>query len=58
MLDLSPRKVVDQFWTTTTMAKDRQDVEFSTADGLKLRGLLFPAGERRPTIIMSPGVSS
>lgn len=34
----------------------RQNVEFTTLDGLTLRGWLFPAPERGPAIIMTPGV--
>ena len=34
----------------------RKDIEFSTVDGLKLRGWLYSAGVKRPTIIMSNGV--
>ncbi|KAI0603271.1 Alpha/Beta hydrolase protein [Biscogniauxia sp. FL1348] len=34
---------------------DRTDVEFKTADGLTLRGWLFPAAQRGPAIIMTPG---
>lgn len=38
------------------MASSR-DVEFKTYDGIKLRGTLFPAGEKKPCIIMNAGVS-
>jgi hypothetical protein len=36
---------------------NRKDIEFTTTDGLKLRGWLYSAGEKRPTIILSNGVS-
>jgi hypothetical protein len=36
---------------------DRKDIEFTTHDGLKLRGWLYSAGNKRPTIIMTNGVS-
>ncbi|KAH7036033.1 Alpha/Beta hydrolase protein [Microdochium trichocladiopsis] len=36
------------------MASQR-DVEFKTYDGLKLRGTLFPAGEKKPCVIMTAG---
>ncbi|WYZ40891.1 hypothetical protein EsH8_IV_001232 [Colletotrichum jinshuiense] len=36
------------------MASSR-DVEFKTYDGIKLRGTLFPAGEKKPCIIMNAG---
>ncbi|KAL2000897.1 hypothetical protein VTN02DRAFT_2485 [Thermoascus thermophilus] len=32
-----------------------QDVEFKTLDGLTLRGALYPARERGPAVIMTPG---
>ncbi|TKA64531.1 hypothetical protein B0A49_10085 [Cryomyces minteri] len=35
----------------------RKDVEFPTADGLKLRGWLYSAGEKRPCIILTQGLS-
>ena len=35
----------------------RQDVEFRTLDGLTLRAWLFPASQRGPALIISPGVS-
>jgi hypothetical protein len=34
----------------------RENVEFSTLDGLKLAGWFFPAAEKGPAIIMTPGV--
>ncbi|OKL61916.1 hypothetical protein UA08_02260 [Talaromyces atroroseus] len=34
---------------------NKQDVEFKTIDGLTLRGWLFPAAQRGPAIIMTPG---
>jgi hypothetical protein len=34
----------------------REDVEFKTLDGLTLRGWLYPAAQRGPAMIMSPGV--
>ncbi|GKT95502.1 fermentation-respiration switch protein FrsA [Colletotrichum tofieldiae] len=36
------------------MASSR-DIEFKTYDGIKLRGTLFPAGEKKPCIIMNAG---
>lgn len=39
------------------MAKDYEDVEFKTIDGLVLRGWLFPAAKRGPAVVMTPGVS-
>lgn len=33
----------------------REDVEFTTVDGLTLRGWLFPAAQRGPAIIVTPG---
>lgn len=41
-----------------TMASITRDVEFKTYDGVTLRGTLYPAGDKRPAIIMSNGVSS
>ncbi len=35
----------------------QEDVEFSTLDGLVLRGRLYPAAGAGPGIILSPGVS-
>ncbi|KAH7157762.1 DltD N-terminal domain protein [Dactylonectria estremocensis] len=35
--------------------RHREDVEFQTLDGCTLRGWLFPAAERGPAVIMSPG---
>lgn len=32
------------------------DVEFSTIDGLLLRGRVYAAFERGPGVVMSPGV--
>ncbi|KZL86048.1 kda protein in trax-fino intergenic region [Colletotrichum incanum] len=32
-----------------------RDIEFKTYDGIKLRGTLFPAGEKKPCIIMNSG---
>lgn len=40
----------------TASALPRSDVEFITLDGLTLRGWLFPASQRGPAMIMSPGV--
>ncbi|KFY19437.1 hypothetical protein V491_04435 [Pseudogymnoascus sp. VKM F-3775] len=37
------------------MAKDYEDVEFKTIDGLVLRGWLFPAAKRGPAVVMTPG---
>lgn len=34
---------------------NKHDVEFKTVDGLTLRGWLFPAAQRGPAIIMTPG---
>ncbi|KAJ2981690.1 hypothetical protein NUW58_g6623 [Xylaria curta] len=34
---------------------NKEDVEFKTMDGLTLRGWLFPAKQRGPAIIMTPG---
>ncbi|KAK7915180.1 DltD N-terminal domain protein [Apiospora marii] len=34
---------------------NKEDVEFKTMDGLTLRGWLFPAAQRGPAIIMTPG---
>lgn len=39
------------------MAK-HEDVEFKTADGIILRGSLFPAEHRGPGVVMIPGVSA
>lgn len=36
--------------------RHREDVEFQTLDGCTLRGWLFPAAQRGPAVIMSPGV--
>lgn len=33
------------------------DVQFPTYDGLKLAGTVYSAGEKRPCIIMTHGVS-
>jgi hypothetical protein len=33
------------------------DVEFKTYDGLTLKGTLFPAGDKRPCVIMTASVS-
>ncbi|KAK4120692.1 DltD N-terminal domain protein [Parathielavia appendiculata] len=38
--------------------KSRQNVEFKTLDGLTLRGWLFPAPQRGPAIIMTPGFNN
>jgi hypothetical protein len=35
----------------------RKGVEFKTYDGLKLKGTLFSAGEKKPCVIMTVGVS-
>ncbi|KAH6982231.1 Alpha/Beta hydrolase protein [Ilyonectria sp. MPI-CAGE-AT-0026] len=35
--------------------RHREDVEFQTLDGCTLRGWLFPAAQRGPAVIMSPG---
>lgn len=43
--------------STGTMAAER-NVEFKTYDGLTLRGTLFPAGDKKPLVIMTAGVSS
>jgi hypothetical protein len=40
----------------TASTLPRSDVEFTTLDGLTLRGWLFPASQRGPALIMSPGV--
>lgn len=40
----------------TETALPRVDVEFTTLDGLTLRGWVFPAAKRGPGMIMSPGV--
>ncbi|KAL4770597.1 DltD N-terminal domain protein [Aspergillus nidulans var. acristatus] len=37
------------------MAAPREDFDFKTLDGLTLRGWLFPASQRGPGMIMSPG---
>jgi pimeloyl-ACP methyl ester carboxylesterase len=34
---------------------NQQNIEFKTIDGLTLRGWLFPAAQRGPAIIMTPG---
>lgn len=34
-----------------------EDVEFKTLDGLALRGWLYPASQRGPGIVITPGVS-
>ena len=39
------------------MMMQHEDVEFRTIDGLLLRGRVYPANERGPGIILSPGVS-
>ncbi|GJN75634.1 hypothetical protein PLICBS_009739 [Purpureocillium lilacinum] len=39
----------------TETALPRADVEFTTLDGLTLRGWVFPAAKRGPGMIMSPG---
>jgi hypothetical protein len=39
------------------MPTHREDVEFPTVDGLKLRGWLFRAETRGPAVIINPGVS-
>lgn len=36
----------------------RQNVEFPTIDGLKIRGWLFPAQGYGPAVIITPGVMS
>ena len=36
--------------------KSRKGVNFPTLDGLTLRGWLFPAAQKGPAIIMTPGV--
>lgn len=36
--------------------KGREDVSFPTLDGLTLRGWLYPAAQKGPAIIMTPGV--
>ncbi|GAP90163.1 putative peptidase s15 [Rosellinia necatrix] len=33
----------------------REDVEFTTMDGLTLRGCIYPAAQRGPAIILTPG---
>jgi hypothetical protein len=38
------------------MASNRE-VDIPTYDGLKLKGTLFTAGEKKPCVIMSSGVS-
>ncbi|KAL9083286.1 MAG: hypothetical protein Q9165_008592 [Trypethelium subeluteriae] len=38
--------------------KDRLDTSFKTLDGLTLRGWLFPAAQRGPAIIMTPGFNN
>ena len=38
--------------------RHREDCEFQTLDGLMLRGWLFPAAQRGPAVILTPGVSS
>lgn len=35
----------------------RQNVEFPTIDGLKIRGWLFPAQVHGPAVIITPGVN-
>lgn len=35
-----------------------EDVEFKTMDGLTLRGWLYPAAQKGPAIIVTPGVRS
>jgi hypothetical protein len=42
----------------TVSVAPREDVEWKTLDGLTLRGWLFPAAQRGPAMIMSPGVST
>ncbi|CAM1502387.1 Fc.00g043710.m01.CDS01 [Cosmosporella sp. VM-42] len=37
------------------MVLKREDVEFQTLDGVILRGWLYPASERGPAVVMSPG---
>ncbi|KAL7945271.1 Alpha/Beta hydrolase protein [Trichoderma barbatum] len=39
----------------TASASSRLNVEFKTVDGLTLRAYLFPASQRGPALIMSPG---
>ncbi|KAI0975859.1 Alpha/Beta hydrolase protein [Xylaria arbuscula] len=39
----------------TVTTAPRVDAEFTTLDGVKLRGWLFPAARRGPGMIMSPG---
>ncbi|KAH9902282.1 DltD N-terminal domain protein [Xylariomycetidae sp. FL2044] len=36
----------------------REDVEFRTLDGLTLRGHLYPAGQKSPAVIMTPGFNT
>lgn len=38
------------------MTAPREDFDFKTLDGLTLRSWLFPASQRGPGMIMSPGV--
>ena len=35
-----------------------QDIEFKTIDGLTIRGSLYPAANKGPAVIMTPGVSA
>lgn len=46
-----------QSLSATMISNGREDVEFTTVDGITLRGWLFPATQRGPAIIMTPGVS-
>lgn len=36
----------------------REDISFRTHDGVVLRGWFYPAAEKAPAVIMSPGVSA
>lgn len=42
---------------STEMMLPQQDAEFTTIDGLRLRGRAYLAEQRGPGIVLSPGVS-
>ena len=42
---------------TFKMMNSHEDVEFTTIDGLTIRGWLYPAASRGPAVIITPGVS-
>jgi hypothetical protein len=39
------------------MSLERRDCSFKATDGIELKGWLYPAGIKKPTIIISHGVS-